>query len=360
MKYLLRFLNFLIRFYKENRPDPLLKLFFVIINLSAAMIIAGGFSWVFSADTGDQSYKVEFTNKDISAWSSIFGAILFVFSSIFYYLRAQTLESKFKTALFFYPGFMQINRTPPTYALPPKDKHALPVDIAPFDSYDTSKICSKLERISEDLAEKNTLSTINKGYFAAIGSIPFLYGLGVVFSDGRISHLMLRHIKNENRWELLDEFEEESTELIYQVGNTEYNDFQEAVKAVKPNENKEMALAISFTQEIFNEHLPNKFQSNNVIHVRFKNGYQHEAIISNQGLDKIALKIHDLQTKMSSRSSEINIFISAQASFVLRLGMCYQSGMSGKVSVFNFNSSTNSYPWGITVDVDKTFKIHST
>ncbi|WP_318351446.1 MULTISPECIES: SAVED domain-containing protein [Klebsiella pneumoniae complex] len=45
----------------------------------------------------------------------------------------------------------------------------------------------------------------------------------------------------------------------------------------------------------------------------------------------------------------MHLFVSAQASVVLRLGTLYQEGLHGVINIWHWNSIANKYEWCIKV-----------
>ncbi|MDH0196937.1 SAVED domain-containing protein, partial [Enterobacter cloacae] len=46
---------------------------------------------------------------------------------------------------------------------------------------------------------------------------------------------------------------------------------------------------------------------------------------------------------------EVHLFVSAQASVVVRLGALYQEGLHGAISIWHWNSIDNKYEWCLRV-----------
>lgn len=358
MKIIREMLNVALRLWRLHRPDPVLNGCLIFAKLGFFLMIGGGFGFIATLSSNDIVLNIDATANDVAGWVAIFGVALLSVMVLIYFVQAFRMESKLKTVLFFYPGFETMHATRPLEALPLKERKALPEDIKPFDSYDKSNLKMKLRLIVETLEQKNTLNGLTKGYFAVAGSIPFLYGLGTIFNDGKVTHELLRHSKDQNKWEIMDLTEEENIDLIYEVDGVEFSDMQSAINSVVKTQNGEVGLVVSFTQKILPEHLPQYLSPNNIVHVRLnRDEYNREAIITNHGLDKVASELDKLQGLLSARSKETKIFLSVQSGVAFRFGMAYQPGMSGTVSIYNFNSYDNRYAWALSVTPDKTYTI---
>ncbi|WP_332095084.1 SAVED domain-containing protein, partial [Klebsiella pneumoniae] len=65
--------------------------------------------------------------------------------------------------------------------------------------------------------------------------------------------------------------------------------------------------------------------------------------------EKIVRDLSYIISELKKQANEVHLFVSAQASVVLRLGTLYQEGLHGVINIWHWNSIANKYEWCIKV-----------
>lgn len=332
-----KLLSIVIEFFKKD-----LGLRIGYAFLSSGAMLLGGFQFVINVVPTTTSVTLQ--TSQVAVY--IIGGLLLVIGIIIllhrYYLW--NIENSIQDiALFYFPGFTNINPDTPLYALPKSQQiKTKPISYGKIDSYDPGLLASEYKVLNTFIERRSEHNKIQKAYIAALGSIPFLYLIGTLFRDGHIPTDILEHNRATDKWHQLNLYGN-SKSLEYHYQNITG---KEAQVAVRPNENNEIGISISFTHLVNKEELP-KSISNNTIDITLLSGQSFDAIPHDSAQDDIVKEISHLITSLAKKAGKIHLFISAQASLVVKLGKSYHNNMTNVVVIHNYASKQKEYKWGI-------------
>ncbi|EEQ1736280.1 SAVED domain-containing protein [Escherichia coli] len=219
----------------------------------------------------------------------------------------------------------------------------LPVDLKAFDSRDKSKVIEESTFIRRMIKDRIHHSEATVAYVAALGSIPYLYMIGSSMRDGHLPLRLSDFDRNKNCFHLLDA-PPTGSKLIRKFGG----EITENSSIVSSNVNNQIGLAISFTMNIQPSDLPVDL-SDHTLHIQLDTGFRFDNLPSEEEQENITKEVSFIISELNKKADEVHLFISAQASFVVRLGSLYQEGLHGVIYVWHWNSIKNEYEWSLKI-----------
>lgn len=193
--------------------------------------------------------------KQSSVWGESFlGIMLLLTGSLLFIIRAglylRTVNNS--VAALFFVGMKSQNDSPPEYALLPEDRIGLDRLVHKVNSYIPQNVLDEYQFWAKTISERVSHSEASKGYVAALGSIPSLYAIGTLFRNGHLPLFFLEHNRSIDRWHPLDEIGS------YKKLNVVFNEYcnNSALENVRANSNGDIGVAISFTNQVLENELP--------------------------------------------------------------------------------------------------------
>ena len=343
----LKILNQLIIVLERVKGDTQSKIALGI--LSAGVIILGSAQFnllAFSKSNAGDEKIISASTGDSELYVQIIGMALIligVFLAIHRYYTLNKASDTKNIALFFMPGFDNINDNLPIYALPSNEQKKIKeVKFKKISSYSVDEIIKEYSFYARMVNDRLEHNDVEKAYLVALGSVPFLYLMGTLFRNGHLPIRVLEHERSSDKWHLLDDIGSGES-LQYGCSQTIG---EEALSTVKANSKNEIAFSISFTNKILESELPIEFNSH-TLNVKLASGYRFDAIPTEPVQDEIVKEIAHTITVLAKKADKVHLFICAQASIVLKLGKLYQDNMSGRVVIHNYDSGSHKYNWAI-------------
>lgn len=100
--------------------------------------------------------------------------------------------------------------------------------------------------------------------------------------------------------------------------------------------------------EILEKDLPVEFIGH-TLHVQLNTGFRFDNLPAEDEQEKIVKEISYIISELKKQADEVHLFVSAQASVVVRLGTLYQEGLHGVINIWHWNSIANQYEWHLKV-----------
>lgn len=242
-------------------------------------------------------------------------------------------------------GFENLPQNVPIIGISFYEKNKItPLSLKILDSRNKINIINQSIFFREILFQRTQHVTAKQAYITALGSIPYLFMIGTFLRDGHLPLKIFDFDRNKNKFHSLDDYPSGAILLKFK-DNVEI----ENISSITPNVYDEIALAIEFTQKIKYEDLPEELR-NHTLHLKLNTGYKFDSLPENDEQEMIVKEISHLISSLKKNANLVNIFISAQASVVLRLGTMYQEGLHGKIKIWHWNSSLGNYEWCLTID----------
>ncbi|WP_220982997.1 SAVED domain-containing protein [Klebsiella grimontii] len=276
----------------------------------------------------------------IGIFASILGLLVLIYCIFLAVRDVQKRDIAFIRAY----GFENIDPHAAEKMLSAREKvKTLPVDLKAFDSRDKSNVIEESTFIRRVIKDRIQHSEARVAYVAALGSIPYLYMIGSFMRDGHLPLKLSDFDRNRNCFELLDA-PPTGAKLLKKfrgdiIGNS---------NVVSSNAENQIGLAISFTMDIQQSDLPVAFKDH-TLHIQLDTGFKFDNLPSENEQESITKEISFIISELNKKSDEVHLFISAQASLVVRLGSLYQEGLHGAVYIWNWNSIKNEYEWNLRI-----------
>jgi len=335
------------------RPkDQLSKLTLGLLSLGMTGLVGGwtfniAFSEIFIKRYSDVIDGVSVTYQKYSDVALIVSLVFIITGFILWcvcvFLSLRDL-SKRDIALIRAYGFENIDPQAAERNLSFREKaKVLYVDFKAFDSRDKKNILSKASFIRQTIRERTHHNGAAIAYVAALGSVPYLYMVGSFMTDGHLPRKLFDFDRDKNSFHPLDA-PPKNASLIKFYNGKEITDS----KIVPSNNGRFIGLAISFTIEILEKDLPAQFIGH-TLHAQLNTGFQFDNLPEEEEQEKIVNSLSYIISQLKKQADEVHLFLSAQASVVVRLGSLYQEGLHGAVTIWNWNPTANEYEWSLKV-----------
>ncbi|WP_338885346.1 SAVED domain-containing protein [Xenorhabdus sp. TH1] len=223
----------------------------------------------------------------------------------------------------------------------------LPLKFPPFDSRNKENIIHKAAFLKQSILERTQHSDASQAYIISLGSVPYLFMIGSFMRDGHLPLKIFDFDRTKNYFHPLDEFPTGAI-LLKKYRGAEV----QKISSIQPNDEGVIGLAISFTMEIQDSELPESI-IDHTLHVELSTGFRFDNLPAEEEQGKITKELSYIISELKQRTSRVDLFISAQASFILRLGTLYQEGLHGVVTVWHWNPSSKSYEWSLSINGNK-------
>jgi len=130
-------------------------------------------------------------------------------------------------------------------------------------------------------------------------------------------------------------------------------DDMEEISIIAPNGEikDDVAVILPFSVEISETQLPNSLSGKSYI-IHLENGARPDSLNSTDKQKRIATEFYTLCANMKAKHpdfNEIHLFLASQASFAFRLGTMLTTSVMPKISVYQYDSATGKYDWGVTI-----------
>lgn len=335
------------------RPkDQLSKLSLGLLSLGMTGLVGGWglkiiFSEVFVKRYTDAINGVSLTYQKYSDIAQIISLILvaagFILWCICVYLALRDLNKR-DIALIRAYGFENTDPHAAEKILSTREKSKiLHVDFKAFDSRVKNNILSNSGYIRQTIQDRIHHNGATTAYVAALGSVPYLYMVGSFMTDGHLALKLFDFDRSKKSFHSLDA--PPTNAKIVKLYNDQviYDS-----KCVPSNNGKAIGLAISFTMEVLERDLPTDFIGH-TLHAQLNTGFRFDNLPEEDEQEKIVRDLSYIISELKKQADEVHLFVSAQASVVVRLGTLYQEGLHGAISIWQWNSINNKYDWCLKV-----------
>lgn len=335
------------------RPkDQLSRLTFGLLKIGMTGLVGGwGLNVLFSEPFLNKNIAIidglTFTYQKLSNLSTLFG-VAFLVSGFFLwcicaYISLRDLNKR-DIALIRAYGFENTDPQAAEKMLSLREKaKILHVDFKSFDSRDKNNNLSNANFIRQTIRERIHHTDATTAYVAALGSVPYLYMIGSFMTDGHLALKLFDFDRNKKAFHPLDA-PPTNAEIVKLYNGQKINDS----KCVPSNNRRVIGLAISFTMEILEKDLPAEFIGH-TLHVQLNTGFRFDNLPEEDEQEKIVKSLSYIISELKKQADEVHLFVSAQASVVVRLGTLYQEGLHGAISIWQWNSIANKYDWCLKV-----------
>ncbi|WP_226093333.1 SAVED domain-containing protein [Dickeya oryzae] len=344
-------LIYLIKFIFRPK-DQLSKLTLGLLSLGMTGLVGGWggnivFSEVFLKRYSDTIDGVSLTYQKYSDIAQIislsFIVIGFILWCICVYLALRDLNKR-DIALIRAYGFENTDPQAAERVLSSREKaKILPVDFKAFDSRDKNNNLSNASFIRQTIRERIHHTDATTAYVAALGSVPYLYMIGSFMTDGHLALKLFDFDRGKKVFHSLDA-PPTNAEIVKRYNGQQISDS----KYVPSNNGKVIGLAISFTMEILEKDLPAEFIGH-TLHAQLNTGFRFDNLPEEEEQEKIVKSLSYIISELKKQADEVHLFVSAQASLIVRLGTLYQEGLHGAISIWHWNSIANHYEWCLKI-----------
>lgn len=342
-------LIYLIKFIFRPK-DQLSKLTLGLLSLGMTGLVGGwGFSVVLSEvfvkRYSDAIERVNLTYQKYSDIAQIislsFVAVGFILWCICVYLALRDLNKR-DIALIRAYGFENTDPQAAEKILSSREKvKVLHVDFKAFDSRDKNNNLVNSSFIRQTIKDRIHHTGATTAYVAALGSVPYLYMIGSFMADGHLALKLFDFDRNKKTFHPLDAPPTNAKIVKFYKGQVIHDS-----KCVPSHNGKVIGLAISFTMEILEKDLPTEFIGH-TLHAQLNTGFRYDNLPEEEEQEKIVSDLSYIISELKKQADEVHLFVSAQASVVVRLGTLYQEGLHGVISIWHWNSIANQYEWSL-------------
>lgn len=219
----------------------------------------------------------------------------------------------------------------------------LHVDFKAFDSRIKNNNLSNASYIRQTIQDRIHHTGATTAYVAALGSVPYLYMVGSFMTDGHLALKLFDFDRDKKVFHPLDAPPTNAKIVKFYNGQIIHDS-----KCVPSNNGNVIGLAISFTMEVLEKDLPAEFIGH-TLHTQLNTGFRFDNLPEEDEQEKIVRDLSYIISELKKQANEVHLFVSAQASVVLRLGTLYQEGLHGVINIWHWNSIANKYEWCIKV-----------
>lgn len=325
-------------FIEKNSESKLL------LFLASSLIALGVVFWVPEILKNMWKY-----HPILGSFLLIIGVLLLIPYSLGYLSNIKKTNLK-KNFIGYFAGFNNLPEKPRLDSINIPNNYEMP-KINKIDSTNKNNITEKYYFWKQSIQERIDHNEATEIYLAILGSVPYTYLCGTLFCDGHLPLIHLEHDRTENKWKRLDQ----SDDLNKIILNYNYKDNHTKQACLdKTQQHTNIGLAISFTAEIKAENLPDLVRES-TIYIKPNVEYNFDLLSNEKEQSRVAKEIaHFLAQLKSSNTHKTHLFISAQASFIARLGTLYQKNLHGTIVIYQWNANTQQYIWSIEYNGENT------
>ncbi|EMR8085204.1 SAVED domain-containing protein [Citrobacter freundii] len=335
------------------RPkDQLSRLTLGLLRIGMAGLVGGWavnlvFSEAFLKKNINIINGLTFTYQKCSDLALVFGVLFLIAGFILWcicaYVALKDLNKR-DIALIRAYGFENTDPQAADKMLSLREKaKVLNVDFKLFDSRNKNNILNNANFIRQTIRDRIHHNGATTAYVTAIGSVPYLYMIGSFMTDGHLALKLFDFDRGKKVFHPLDA-SPTNAKIVKRYNGQIITDS----KCVTSNNGRVIGLAISFTMEILEKDLPADFVGH-TLHVQLSTGFRFDNLPEEDEQEKIVKSISYIISELKKEAEEVHLFVSAQASVVVRLGALYQEGLHGAISIWHWNSIDNKYEWCLRV-----------
>ena len=337
MSIIREFFSFLERLRDAKTENPHIKLGRFMFKSGIGLLCSG---IILNIILITPSIHINFNlNTSIGWFITIMGTVIMITSIYFSKYGLSNVEKQWKLKkLYYLRGIENQIQAPPIHALPKMALyyHETPI-VLNIENKNLEGMFDDLMHAKRTIEDKVEQYQSKEVFFAGLARTPCLFFIGYSFRNAHSKITLIDHSQQDSDWFILNTIDDPSVDVQIEYYGIE-NDLHL----------NDIAVTIEYSLEIFSQELPEYLQ-NNLVRIKTKTQYFHNAIRSQKALERIVEKIINELIKLNKRTSRLHLFIATQSTFVFSLGRRYLDGQIGNITVYNYNPISKSYDWAISL-----------
>ena len=188
----------------------------------------------------------------------------------------------------------------------------------------------------------------SKVYIAALASFPALFLVGALFRNAHIETILLDYNRYKSTWYRLNEFSGTHESVHHVLADDETMGYEEKLDRILENDPTEVGVALAYTFEIPHEQIPEELKEHTLF-LKNSFGYGHDRLSDKESQKKLLSELSPLFNKIykSNGVKKIHLFVAAQASMAIALGLHYMDNAHGTIVLHNYDNQTKSHNWSV-------------
>lgn len=317
------------------------------VRTGRAMLVLGATSA--SIPTLSAKYKniIELTlSNDTSIMVEIMGVILILSGVALIFWRFWSLQAK-PPYLVYVRGLSNMEVSDPVKALPKSDWHAKSLNYR-IQSYERDSLIQKYNHMKISYEERIEHQDASKVYIAALASFPALFLVGTLFRNAHIETILLDYNRHKSKWYQLKELSDREDPVHHVLAEDETVVYEEKLNQILENSPTEVGVSLAYTFEIPNEQIPEELREHTLF-LKSSLGYGHDKLSDKESQKELLNELSLLfnQIYKSRGVQKIHLFVSAQASMTIALGLNYMDNAHGVIVLHNYDNQAKTYNWSI-------------
>lgn len=335
---LIRFAVFVVQLFKIDVKLNIAK----TLLTSGVVLAAGGPSFSLLISIEDATISAQIDNI---GYITLGLGVALILISTFMLIKFYN-STKGYSVLYYSPSLEFTHDDVPVYAVDKKDKYTVrDSKIGPINSYNTVEVIEDYNHLKRTFKKQMEHSDATHIYMAALGSIPYLYLLGTLLRNGNLESFIMEYINEDQKWTKLNYINCLDAHNI--IMNEDANiSIDDKIKKLTNSDSDEVAIALSYSYEIYKESIPQNFQES-TLYLKNSLDIGLYRLNSAHTQQKLIDELHQIMHKLKRHNKTLHLFICAQASFCINFGKRYQDNVLDKLIVHNYNSETSKYNWAI-------------
>jgi len=317
------------------------------VRTGRAMLVLGATSA--SIPTLSAKYKniVEFTlSNDTSIMVEITGVVLILSGVVLIFWRFWSLQAK-PPYLVYVRGLSNMEVSDPIKALPKSDWHAKSLNYE-IQSYNRDKLIEDYKHMKRTFEQRIEHQNASKVYIASLASFPALFLVGTLFRNAHIETILLDYNRHKSKWYQLKELSDREDPVHHVLAEDETVGYEEKLNQILENTPTEVGVSLAYTFEIPNEQIPEELREHTLF-LKSSLGCGHDKLSDKESQKELLNELSLLFNHISKSKGvqKIHLFVSAQASMTIALGLNYMDNAHGIIVLHNYDNQAKTYNWSI-------------
>ncbi|MBE0513908.1 SAVED domain-containing protein [Sulfurimonas sp.] len=237
----------------------------------------------------------------------------------------------------------------PKDIVPRREKSKInPVDLKRIDSYDVNEVKKNYYFNRELIQERIENKESSRAYLAALGSFPYLFLLGTLvrnaYSNTKI--MDFNRYKDGGKWYVLPPMSTNAEKIVHML-HYGANTIDAEIYRFNQN-NEDIGIALSYTFLMEKTTIPIELR-NNTLYLRLSVEPRHDNVASEEIQTELLKDISYYLRTLAKPGRNIHLFVAAQASMCLNLGVNYMDNAHGQLIVYNFDRDILQHNWAVKI-----------
>lgn len=316
------------------------------VRAGRAMILLGVTSAsVPTISTVYKDFIISLSNES-STGMEILGGLLIVSGIILIFWRYKEVHAK-PPYLVYVKGLSNMEVSNPIKALPANDWHAKSLNYE-IKSYERDELIDDYNHMKRTFEQRIEHQNASKVYIASLASFPALFLIGTLFRNAHLETILLDYDRYKSKWYPLKELPETEVKVhnvLMGNGSVGYEDKLNSILRQNP---PEIGIALAYTFDIPEEQIPVGLRDHTIF-LKSSLGYGHDKLSNKETQKQLLEELSLLFNKIYKNKGmqKIHLFVSAQASITVALGLHYMDNAHGALVLHNYDNSAKSYNWSI-------------